>query len=276
MVLNAGGTYLRDKDDAVRWVSDLLSQADGRPDIACIQEVPSDAWLAAWEKEGYRCILGETRGFKVRSAILTVLPEDRLTRLTAADASELPYHGEYVAAARLRNPDGSSITLMSVHASPRPTTDEYLAHHPDRTRLLPRVGNDAKFGGMLFDSDVVLDTVGQHAPVVACGDLNEARGWDELPGKEGQTWGTEFFGSTADGGRVGEHGLLDVPLSDDGREVVTRRKEGHPALQLDHILVSKDLRANVRNAHVDPAWTAANGEVVGLADHAPLWFELVV
>ncbi len=118
-------------------------------------------------------------------------------RLTAADIPELGYHGQYVAAARLVGWGAAGdLTVFSVHASPSPTSDEYLEHHPDPERLVARDGGAAaRCAGQLSDSDVVLGTVIQYGPdVLACGDLNEARGWDTVPGHEGHTWGAEYFG----------------------------------------------------------------------------------
>lgn len=282
LVLNAGGTYLPNKDEAVAWAAALAADQAARPDLAFIQEIPSQAWLEAWTTHGYRAILGHSRGWAVRSAILTLLDSDQCTQLTPTGMPELTYHGEYVAAARLAGwAPGRDLTVLSVHASPNPTTEQYLADYPNRERIRRRDGGaDPRHRGQLFDSDVVLETIARSGPaVLACGDLNEARGWDELPQHAGQTWGADFFGTpdpggALAGGSIQTLGLLDIALSDDGSEVITRRSPGHPSLQLDHIITTPALRDQIRNIAVDPDWTAQTPRAVGLADHAPIRFRL--
>lgn len=236
LVLNAGGTYVSDKLAAERWASEAAT-ADDRPDLVFIQEVPSDAWLDRWCEQGYRPVLGHTRGWTVRAAILTRLSERICVALTVAEVPELSHHGEYVAAARMTGlAAGSDLTVFSVHASPAPTSNEYLEHHPDPSRLHARNGGaDTRHAGKLFDSDVILDTVSRYGPdVLACGDLNEARGWDDAPGHEGHTWCADYFGRPGaagqlTGGAVQAAKLVDVPLGEHGREAVTRRAPGTSA-----------------------------------------------
>jgi endonuclease/exonuclease/phosphatase family metal-dependent hydrolase len=281
LVLNAGGTYGKDKQAAEQWALEAASAKD-RPDLVFIQEVPSDAWLDRWCAQDYRPMLGQARGWKVRSAILTLLDDQTCASLSAEDVPELDYHGEYVAAARLVGwGAGGDLTVFSVHASPSPTTAEYLSHHPAPGRLRPRDGgSDARYGGKLFDSDVVLDTVSQYGPdVLACGDLNEARGWDDTPGHEGHTWGREYFGKLDEAGRLSDGAvqvaqLVDVPLGNGTEEVVTRRAAGHPPLQLDHLLAGREMARRISDVTVHPAWAAEGPLPAGLADHAPIWFRL--
>lgn len=144
LVLNAGGSYVPDKTAAEGWADALASDPASSPDLAFIQEVPSQQWLQVWRIHGFRVLLGHTRGWKVRSAILTRLPDEQLAPLTSAHLPELAYHGEYVAAGRLVGwgPSGSDLHVFSVHASPHPTISEYLAHHPQADRLKPRRGGD--------------------------------------------------------------------------------------------------------------------------------------
>jgi hypothetical protein len=281
LMLNAGGTFLTDKDAARVWATQTATDLESRPHLAFVQEVPSECWLDAWRERGYRVILGYPRGWTVRSAILTLLPENECPPLTIDDVPELAYHGEYVAAARLIGwgDAGADLTLLSVHASPNPTTPDYLRHHPDPQRLQHRAGGqDPRHRGKLFDSDVVLDTIAQYAPsVLACGDLNEALGWDEVDAHAGHTWGKEFFGDRVDGGgringAVQRLDLVAVPLDIEGLEVVTRRAPGHPALQLDHILTSSGVASRVRDINVHSAWQQETPAVPGLADHAPVRF----
>ena len=282
LVLNAGGTYLANKDEAEAWVERVASDKGRRPDLVFAQEVPSERWLDIWLAHGYRQIRGYARGWKVRSIILTLLPSDTCSELSHVRVPELEYHGEYVAAAELPGwgTGDSALVLFSVHASPNPTTSEYLDRYPQPDRILRRGGGaDPRYAGQLFDADVVLETVSRYGPaVLACGDLNEARGWDDE--HPGHTWGAEYFGTRDDegelvGGSVQKRGLVDVPLSDDGSEVITRRAVGHPRLQLDHILTSPQVVGRIENVEVDPDWTAENEAARGLADHAPIRFALV-
>lgn len=279
LMLNAGGAFLPDKDAAKVWATQTATDLDSRPHLVFVQEVPSEGWLDAWRERDYRVILGHPRGWTVRSAILTMLPENECPPLTADEVPELAYHGEYVAAARLAGwgDAGADLTLLSVHASPKPTTPGYLRHHPDPQRLQHRDGGqDPRHRGELFDADVVLDTVAQYVPsVLACGDLNEALGWDEVDAHAGHTWGKELFGVRMDDGglidgAVQRLGLVTVPLDVKGGEVVTRRAPGHPALQLDHILTGSAIAGRVRGIDVHSAWQQETPAVPGLADHAPV------
>lgn len=171
--------------------------------------------------------------------------------------------------------------MFSVHASPSPTEASYLLQHPDPSRIRARDGGaDVRYAGRCFDSDVVLDTVSRYGPaVLACGDLNEARGWDGLAGHEGHTWGEEFFGrpdatGQLTGGAVQAARLVDVPLGPGRDEVVTRRAPGHPSLQLDHLLAGPGIAERVSAVIVHRAWTDSEATPSGLADHAPIRFTL--
>jgi hypothetical protein len=281
LFLNAGGSYHPHKDLAEDWVVRLVSTSHA-PDVAFVQEVPSDAWLQRWRDGGYREVLGHKRGWKVRSAVLLRLPRRAWEPLEVGDIAELEYHGEYVAAARLRGwgTAGSDLTLLSLHAQPERTTKAYLECYPDAGNVVRRDGGaDPRYRGELFDADVVLETVARQAPnVLACGDLSEARGWDDVPAHAGQTWGREFFGGVVNGevveGRVRTKGLVDVALSATGEEVVTRRAPGHPSLQLDHILTSASMTRRIHSVDVDQAWRSGEPSASGLADHAPVRFVL--
>ncbi len=280
-MLNAGGSYLEDKGAAEQWAKEAAT-ADDRPDLCFVQEVPSNGWLAQWSSQGYRPILGHVRGWKVRSAILTLLDEQTCVELGADEVPELCYHGEYVAAARLTGwGQDADLTILSVHASPSPTSEEYLRHHPEPGRINARNGGaDVRYAGQRFDSDVVLDTVSRYGPnVLACGDVNEARGWDAVPGHDGHTWGEDYFGlpdSTGQlvGGAVQAAQLVDVPLGLGSEEVVTRRAPGHPPLQLDHLLAGPGIATRISAVSVHPAWSTGDALPPGLADHAPIRFTL--
>jgi hypothetical protein len=279
LVLNAGGTYHPSKDRAEAWATAAVGGPQS-PDIAFIQEVPSEDWLDVWRRHGYAVALGHVRGWRVRSAILVRLQPSEWTSLTTQEVPELAYHGEYVVAVRLFGwgPGGADLALLSVHAQPSPTTKEYLDSYPRAESVTRRDGGaDARYKKQLFDADVVLETIARQAPnVLACGDLNEARGWDDV--HSGHTWGEEFFGRMEEGvlvsGVVQAKQLVEVPLSDSGEEVVTRRAPGHPPLQLDHILTSGSVAPRISDVRVDHAWTQKRNAADGLADHAPIWFRI--
>jgi|GEM_PF-5933819 len=76
------------------------------------------------------------------------------------------------------------------------------------------------------------------------------------------------------GGAVQAAKLIDVPLSADGREVVTRRAPGHPPLQLDHLLAGQVVARHISDVRVHVAWASDGPLPVGLADHAPITFTL--
>lgn len=126
------------------------------------------------------------------------------------------------------------------------------------------------------------NTVSRYGPsVLACRDLNEARGWDDAPGHDGHTWGAEYSGrpdaaGQLTGGAVQAATLVNVPLGEHGREFGTRRAPGHPPLQLDHLLAGPDVARRITDVSVRPAWSGDGPLPFGLADHAPIRFTLLV
>ena len=100
--------------------------------------------------------------------------------------------------------------------------------------------------------------------MLAAGDLNEARKWDEV--NPGHTWGAEFFDSVA------ARGLHDVTWGLWKEERRTRFHQAHPAYQLDFVLASPEVRDLVTHAAVDSGWSADTISQGDQSDHAPLWF----
>lgn len=173
----------------------------------------------------------------------------------------------------LRGTDLGDITVLSVHAQPARADESYLAAYPQREDLVARSGgNDRRDGGHLFDADVVLKTIERRGPgVLACGDLNEARGWDGV--HDGHTWGAEYFGRPGPhglvDGRVQQAGLLWVGLGEGTEEVVTRSALGHPSLQLDHVIAGPEVASRITSPRVDGV-----AQERRISDHAPIWFDL--
>lgn len=166
------------------------------------------------------------------------------------------YHGTYLAACRVTLPDLGRTTLVSVHASPTPVTTEERQAWPGE---LPAARPSA-LGGQLWDADMVLATLGLMAPqgpVLAAGDLNEARTWDKIHTGH---WGDEFFG------RATELGLVDPLHRLWGVERPTRG-----GYQIDHVLASPDVADAVAAARV-----MERPDGPAMLDHLAVWFGLVV
>lgn len=175
----------------------------------------------------------------------------------------------YVAAARVGWPPLGSIIVLSVHASPNVVTEEDLGAWPAERPEARSGGVGVPRAGRLLYADLVIAALREltaDGPVLAAGDLNEARGWDER--HPGHTWGEEFFAAVADAG------LVDVTWGLWGEERPTRIYAEDLGYQLDRVLASPDVARLVRRAQLDPYWMQPNSERSQLADHVPVWFEL--
>ena len=93
-------------------------------------------------------------------------------------------------------------------------------------------------------------------PMLAAGDLNEARSWDDT--HPGEPWGEEFFT------RIAHAGIIDVLHSHWKVERPTR--DGY---QLDHVLASHDVADRI------PCPSVVSDAEHTPADHAPVRFEVV-
>lgn len=181
--------------------------------------------------------------------------------------SLLAVHGSYVAAAEVTWPKLGKLTVLSMHASPAPVPAEALALYPGDLPPARSCGSDTRYGGRYFYSDLLLDALADAATrghVLAAGDLNEARKWDDI--NQGHTWGAEFFNS------LHPRGLHDVTFELWGEERRTRFHPTHPGYQLDVALASPGVRDLVTHADVDPDWTSHTISRGEKSDHAPLWF----
>ena len=249
----------------VEWFRHAVAQRS--PAVVFAQET-TDELLAAAREAGYGITLGSEPQWRPRSAILTA--EDiRVEPLDPRQWPTLSYHGSYLAAGTWRNSPIGEVTLVSVHASPKPVEPELYAwpvHLPEaRTG-----GGDPRWKPeVLWDSDLVLSTLGLMAhgrsPLLAVGDFNESRLHDfDNSGRQLGTWGVEFFE------RAARLGLVDFTLAIVGVEIPTR--EG---LQLDHILgtaSAQELFAHPPVIEPDEAWAGGSGP----SDHTALWFLLDV
>jgi hypothetical protein len=234
-----------------------------RPAVVFAQEV-SEPWLDLWRPH-YDVVLGVPRGWRIRSALL-VRDDLDIAPLAAEDWPSLNYHGDYLAAAHWRTRSSGEVTLVSVHASPQ-EADPQRYGRPGPDVPARHGGDDLRYPAQrLWDSDLVLETVrglGAAGPLLAAGDLNEARDFDLLQGRRVGSWGQEYFQ------RVDEAGLRDLTWDRWGEEKATRG-----GLQLDHVL-HNDRAAALLDGPAAPELDAAwQGDCSGLSDHRPIWFSL--
>ncbi len=115
MVLAVTANLARKRAAADAWAGRVLDDIDDLPDIVFAQEVPA-GWTDLWPRElGYRVFSTPTRGWTVRSAVITRLPvvEDAVGLVSAA------YHGSYLQTAVVDwGDDLGPVRLVSFHASP--------------------------------------------------------------------------------------------------------------------------------------------------------------
>ena len=196
---------------------------------------------------------------------LPVMPLDDATQ------SLLEPFDSYVAGGTVELPGLGATTVISVHASPQPVTDADLARWHGELPAPRTGGSGVRDAGKLFYSDLIVDVLRQMAaggPVLATGDLNEARAWDDH--HVGHTWGAEFFAL------VEAAGLRDVTHGLWGEERPTRYHAEQQAYQLDFVLATEDVSRAIVHAEVDAAWLAPDVDLARVSDHAPVWFELAL
>lgn len=88
----------------------------------------------------------------------------------------------YVAAGRINWPGLGDLTVVSMHASPKPVPAGQLDRWP-WTLPQPRVGQPGRRGLTLHYSDLIVEMLrllADDGPLLAAGDLNEARAWDDV------------------------------------------------------------------------------------------------
>lgn len=254
------------KDGTLTWTHEALADPVRRPHVVFAQEAFTD-WLELMHESGYQACFGVERGWKTRAALL-FRSDLEIQPFTEADLPHLGYHGNYVAAGRWNRPDGSSVILASVHASPD-YADPVRYHWPERAGVpTPRDGGaDPRWPSQrLWDSDYLLVTLAALVeqfglPVLAAGDFNESR----LDGPEGGTWGAEYF----------KH-AEQLGLKPWLHEVWQQEQSTRRGVQLDHILVGGGAEALLTTDPapcVDRAWNGGHA-ASELSDHAAIWFAL--
>lgn len=250
------------------------------PDLVFVQEMPADEqWLRIWGAEGYDYVVSEPV-YKARSALLW-----RTSVITRAAQDwgypTAAYHGSYVAAVLLQlSGFDSPVAALSVHASPRPVTDEEKATWQSCGVDLPAARQSGgRHDGQLFDSDMVLESLrliverdGDQCEVLAAGDLNECRKWDDDHPPE--TWGHDFFGGPTSAGLVQRAGLRPV-LHElwNWEEQPTSFGLGLAHYQLDHVLATPSLAATITADSVAPP-DEPDVAAGRRSDHAPVSFAI--
>ena len=248
------------------WLGVVLAQPESRwPSLVFAQETRGP-WLERWQEAGYHVVTASPR-YRPVSAVITRL---EVVGDRPASIPTQGYHGSYLVGLHVLLPgDTAPLLAVSVHASPR-VVDEHNLEIWDSlaARPRPRVGAGAGAGaGRLFDADMVLATLAECAlqgSVLAAGDFNEARDWDDShPGE----WGRDFFE------RARKHRLQSPLFELWGEERTTRFNPRGRSYQLDHLLATREVAALVTEAWVDDRWDDAESRH-GRSDHAPVWFAL--
>ena len=168
----------------------------------------------------------------------------------------------YVAAGMVTLPELGNVRVVSAHASPKLVTTDVLSMWGDD---LPggRVGPTGRANALRY-ADLVLHAIGttsMKGPLLAAGDFNESRHYDEPLGKQ-------FFEL------VHQSNLIDVTYSRWGHEKQTHFDPRHPQLQVDHVFATPDINQLVVDApRLDPLWMSPESRV-DRSDHAPVWFKL--
>jgi endonuclease/exonuclease/phosphatase family metal-dependent hydrolase len=195
-----------------------------------LQEMPADDdWIL---RRGWTLFKGSGAQYRSRSGLAA--RGGLASELQPLEFATAAYHGTYVAAAQ-RPASAGGLSLMSVHASPtRPTS----AERERWTAALPPM----RSAGELWDADFVLQTLADEVArghsLLAAGDFNESRLWDDThPG----TWGADFFA------RVEDVGLVDVSRAKLESELPTRGE-----YQIDYVLATRDVAGRVHHIGLGP------------------------
>ena len=239
------------------WADDAVARC---LDLLFLQEVPSRDWLERFSSS-YSVHIAEpveSHPKWCRSAV--VVRRDAI----ASELLVLPtenYHGTYLAGAVLDLAGVGPVALVSVHASPNPSTDADKRRWSGQPPAERRGGG--RNAGALWDVDFVVETLRLLAcdqDVLAVGDFNESRRWDTT--HPGETWGAEFFES------VGTAGFVDCLERLWGEERATRGDH-----QIDHVLATPAVAERVTFAAVSEPSSVPGVEP---SDHRPVEFEVAV
>ena len=223
--VNFGGAFPTNHAGAVgpeHWARQHMDQYD----LVFAQEVPGGDWLR--ERTGFH-VFTHAAGQRYRTLSALLVRTSIGLPLTPPQITTARYHGSYLAAARVEHPTLGPVCLMSVHASPKRVSDAWEKEWTACGVELPESRSCGR-----WDADLLLATVRRVASeyqVIAAGDWNEARAWDDEHPDGG---GEEFFE------RVGAGNCLV--------DVCCGRKDGpatRGALRLDHVFASQPIRAAV-------------------------------
>jgi endonuclease/exonuclease/phosphatase family metal-dependent hydrolase len=236
-----------------------LALVDEPVDLLFFQEAPRDGFHPSFDETFD--VFGphpDAPVFPPRS-VVAVRRDAGLDATSFLDVPNADYHGSYLAAARIEHPRIGSVVCVSVHGSPSRLLESDLARwegpHPE-----PRVGG-GRNANTLWDADYVLDTLARLQAggysLLACGDLNEARGWDVE--HEGETWGSEYFQL------VERKGLVDCLYQHWYEERPTRGD-----YQIDHTFASPNVASLVASPEVIPTYARVSDP----SDHKPITFTL--
>jgi endonuclease/exonuclease/phosphatase family metal-dependent hydrolase len=212
--------------------------------VLFLQEMPADTeWRSILDEQGYHLHEGapaRPRYCRSGVAVHDSVGESRLVTLPAQD-----YHGSYLAAAEVQLDDLGPVTCVSVHASPTPLAEADIARW---TGSEPRRRSGGPADPPVWDSDYVLTSLAVAAgagPVLAAGDFNEARLWDDH--HAGQ-WGHDYFAFADDAG------LRDLTWRAWGEERPTLQPRGDgPAYQVDHAFATEAIASRLDSAEIGPA-----------------------
>lgn len=241
------------------------------------QELPSRSYMAPIADQCGFAIVWPTVDDPYRPHSALLVDRNLEFRHPAVDVAAIfaPFR-TYVAAAVVDLPQIGETLCVSVHASPNPVSATDRASWP--WPLVPprsgsRDGRYVRRMGELFYSDLMLEALRRARsvsglPVLAAGDLNEARQWDA--DHRNETWGSEFFETS-----VPKSGLQNVTWDLWRAERRTRFHRTQPPYQLDVFLASPPLALEGLSARVDEAWVDKESFwEQQLSDHAPVWLSV--
>jgi endonuclease/exonuclease/phosphatase family metal-dependent hydrolase len=218
---------------------------DRQSGLIAVQEIPG----SGVRLDGYtvhpKSAGDTTASGRCRSAVLVRegLPTRAIQKATLLDAL-----GSYVAGVEVQFPSGW-IPVYSVHASPSLVGDD-----------LPDVavnGRECETGPWWSDVAAagLIEAAADGSPVIAPGDYNECRRWDD--DHPGHTCGYEFFIGLSNAG-IGDCTSSWNP------ERATRQ---NPPYQVDRVFADERTCEHIAVRDEMPSFD-------GLSDHAPIWFEI--
>jgi endonuclease/exonuclease/phosphatase family metal-dependent hydrolase len=222
------------------------------PDIALVQEATPPEWSGdIWE----RAMVDVTTWGSA------VLAKGSLGLKPLALRPEVPWERDgYIASASVTLPDGTSLSLGSVHAPLlRALSEEQLAGYSPSEIKLPGYTK-----AWYYDVPFAIYREELQGSFLVSGDWNVSPDlWDDLHANSHEG---EFFL------RAAEHGWRDIYRQFHSSEGRTWFRKGDPPYQPDHAFCDSATAARIRSCEIDeyPAVT------LKVSDHAPLLIEMDV